>query len=810
MFPPITQFSFPFNAHWRTLSPMAKPAGRNSRNNARDRRRPIVAVALGVAVIASVLAIFLNVHRYEPLASVGTRADNRSNDKPDFSGYGGSASCRECHEEAFAMWSTSHHGLAERPIQSAIDRNAFDPVRSFPHGTQTSDLRWTNDAATVTSIGLSGKPETHAIVRVIGEDPLRQYLVSFPGGRFQALEAAYDPRSNQWFNVYGNEDRRPGEWGHWTGRGMNWNFMCASCHNTRLRRNYDEATDTYHTTMAESTVGCEACHGPLKAHNDWQKQFGKSGRKDPTLTTFSREQTLDYCGACHARRTELTGDFKPGDRFADHFELTIVDRTERYYADGQVREEDYEYASFLGSRMHSRGVYCLDCHNPHSAKTFLPGNFLCLRCHNGSYTNAPVINPATHSHHKVHGFDTNGAMAGIVDLTKYQPNSIKETGGECVNCHMPQTVYMQRHWRHDHGFTIPDPLLTKQFGIPNACNRCHQDKDADWSIRYCAEWYGAKMERPTRQRAQLIARAQQGETAVREELLAFLRQEESPYWRAVELGLLEPWAARPDVIAALRRGLEDTNALVRLTAAHALEPAVSSLAPGVVDALHRPLNDPVRGVRLAAEWSLRSTLGPVSGPANELRLYLDQNADEPAGQLQKGSYFLSRNDPTNALPHLQKAVAWDPYSPPLHQQLASAFSALNRPQDAVDTLKEACRLAPRDAESHYQLGLALNELGDRNGVIDQLTRAVELDPRHARAWYNLGLARNAAGQTDAALQSLSRAEALDPEDARIPYARATILLSGGWTREALAAVKRSLAINPSYTEAQQLLQALSR
>ena len=46
-----------------------------------------------------------------------------------------------------------------------------------------------------------------------------------------------------------------GEWGHWTGRGMTWNFMCASCHNTRLRKNYQESSDTYKTAMAEMGVG---------------------------------------------------------------------------------------------------------------------------------------------------------------------------------------------------------------------------------------------------------------------------------------------------------------------------------------------------------------------------------------------------------------------------------------------------------------------------------------------------------------------------------------------------------------------------
>ena len=65
---------------------------------------------------------------------------------------------------------------------------------------------------------------------------------------------------------------------------------------------------------------------------------------------------LDYCGPCHARRSELTSDFKPGDDFLDDHELTIVDYSETYYADGQIHEEDYEYASFLSSN-HSGGKF---------------------------------------------------------------------------------------------------------------------------------------------------------------------------------------------------------------------------------------------------------------------------------------------------------------------------------------------------------------------------------------------------------------------------------------------------------------------
>lgn len=250
-----------------------------------------------------------------------------------YAGYRGSASCRECHAEAYDLWAASHHGHAERPPRAELDGEAFDPLRTFRHGTQTTSVRLAGSHFQIATVGLSRQPETQIVARVIGHDPLRQYLVAGDGGRFQTMEASYDPLRQEWFNVYGQEDRQPGEWGHWTGRGMNWNDMCAGCHNTRVRKNYDPTSDRYHTTMAETTVGCEACHGPLGAHDEWQHRLGKSGRPDPTIRKLSRQRVMDNCGSCHARRSELTGDFKPGDDFLDEHELTIVEQP-----DGRVRE----------------------------------------------------------------------------------------------------------------------------------------------------------------------------------------------------------------------------------------------------------------------------------------------------------------------------------------------------------------------------------------------------------------------------------------------------------------------------------------
>ena len=144
-----------------------------------------------------------------------------------FAAYAGSVSCESCHAEEFLAWADSHHRHAER-LPDATDEKAFTP-RTFLHGTQKTSMRETNGYYKMISAGLHGTNETFLVQRILAENPLCQMLVAFPGGRWQATEVAFDPRSNEWFNVFGAENRQPGEWGHWTGRGMNWNSLCATC-----------------------------------------------------------------------------------------------------------------------------------------------------------------------------------------------------------------------------------------------------------------------------------------------------------------------------------------------------------------------------------------------------------------------------------------------------------------------------------------------------------------------------------------------------------------------------------------------------
>jgi tetratricopeptide (TPR) repeat protein len=379
---------------------------------------------------------------------------------------------------------------------------------------------------------------------------------------------------------------------------------------------------------------------------------------------------------------------------------------------------------------------------------------------------------------------------------------------------MPETTYMQRHARRDHGFTIPDPLLTKEHNIPNSCNRCHADKTADWALEACNKWYGDKMNRPTRTRAEWVAQARVGTAGAHTNLLKMLAEEKNPFWRAVAVNLLRGSIREPGVLVALQAAAKDPSDLVRGMAARSLganEPDRSGpntlTPPGVLPP--ELLDDPSRSVRIDAAWGLRRTIDPDSRAGSELLHYLDFNRDQPTGLTQWATYLEDRGDGPGALAAFKLAVDWDHGSAPLRSNYAIALSMAGRQEEAVNQLSEAVKLAPREAQLRYTYALALNEVNRAAEARTQLEQAVQLDPQFGRAWYNLGLARNAANEPQPALEALARAEALDPQNAEAPYAAATILAHLQRFHEAADAAQRALKIDPNYREAADLLRMLS-
>jgi tetratricopeptide (TPR) repeat protein len=440
--------------------------------------------------------------------------------------------------------------------------------------------------------------------------------------------------------------------------------------------------------------------------------------------------------------------------------------------------------------MQHAGVRCVDCHDPHSNKNIVAGNQLCMNCHTAprnDFPTAPVIDPVAHSHH---GADS--------------------TGNQCVSCHMPVTVYMQRDPRHDHSFSIPDPRLTKEFGVPNACNRCHTDKDVDWTIDAYQKFYGGKPDRPSRTRALLVANARRGNPAAREGLIKLLDTEPVPAWKATVCHLLARWVNDPTTARALVRQITNENPMVREAAVRALGHLVRSNDEAVRSTLQPLLEDPVRSVRIAAAWALCDKLDLTTRAGRELVHMLDINADQPTGRMQLSQFTMRRGDTPAAIRQMRKAIQWDPNSPPFHHDLAILLSTSGDTPGAVTSLKEAIRLDPENPEYPYKLALALSELGSNNEALAALEKTVKLDPGYARAWYNLGLAYSGANRPAQAIAALRQGEAADASDSAIPYARATIHARLGQKQDAIQAAATALQLRPDFQEARELLQALAR
>ena len=108
--------------------------------------------------------------------------------------------------------------------------------------------------------GPDGAPHDYEIAYTFGVSPLQQYLIAFPGGRYQALGIAWDSRPKEqggqrWFPLYPGQTLRAGDNLHWTGRDQTWNYQCASCHSTNLKKNYDLAADSYATRWTDRLRG---------------------------------------------------------------------------------------------------------------------------------------------------------------------------------------------------------------------------------------------------------------------------------------------------------------------------------------------------------------------------------------------------------------------------------------------------------------------------------------------------------------------------------------------------------------------------
>jgi tetratricopeptide (TPR) repeat protein len=730
----------------------------------------------------------------------------------------GSDACAGCHQAEARLWQSSHH---KRAMDHATDQSVLGDFNNSTfeyHGVRSRFFRQ-GQKYLVETDGADGKLATFEVKYTFGVDPLQQYLVEFPDGRIQALSLAWDSRpehqgGQRWFHLYPDEEIKHDDILHWTGLNQNWNFMCAECHSTGVRKNYDAAEDRFATSWSEISVGCEGCHGQGSRHVAWAHArqswwpFGKSeSRSEGLLVRFNERQDVRWsrdpatgnpirslrpvlnrkevetCGLCHARRAEFSEDWIPGRPLADTHAVALLAHR-LYQADGQALDEVYNYGSFKQSLMFAAGVTCSDCHEPHAAKLRLPDDGVCLQCHSERYA------AATHHHHE--------------SMTP---------APSCASCHMPTRTYMVVDRRHDHSLRVPRPDLSEKLGTPNACNDCHTDKPAAWAASAVAQWFG-----PNREGFQNYGEAFHAawtDQADAGRLLAAVAADPdtSVFARASALAELAPHLDA-STIKLSRAGLSDPDPLVRIAALGMLESApVGRLWP-LVSPL---LSDPSRGVRIEAAVLL-APMPTASQPAAD-RAAFDRaaaefvaaqrlNADRPESRSALANFYVQRGHTAEAETEYKAALRLSPHFLVAAINLADLYRRLGRDDEGVAVLRAAIEATPQDAGTHHALGLALSRLKRPEEALGELGRAAELDPQRARYAYVYAVALHSAGRGGEAASVLKDSLDKHPGDRDTLQALVAFNRDAGDIRAALDYARRLAEVAPGDRDLAALIESL--
>ncbi len=743
-------------------------------------------------------------------AAAGTQT-NGSNGRhaPEFVG---SATCAACHAQEHADWQTSQHHAAMQVATEQTVLGNFENASFTKDGVETTFFK-KDGKFWVRTDGPDGKLEDFEIRYTFGIAPLQQYLVALPGGRYQALGIAWDARPKEdggqrWYHLYPDQALKSGDPLHWTGIDQNWNYQCAWCHATNLQKNYDAKSRTFQTTWSELGAGCESCHGPASDHVAWAT-LGEPAREDKGLLVRFDERRgvtwqmggngqasrsvprttakeIEVCATCHARRQQFSSDPASLASLTDAFRPATLDAG-LYHADGQQRDEVFNYSSFIQSKMHAAGVTCSDCHNPHSGKLRQTGNAVCGQCH------APEKFDSGAHHH--HGEGT--------------------AGSRCTACHMPATTYMGVDARHDHSMRVPRPDRSILLGTPNACTMCHAGKTATWARDAIKGWYpnpkpGAQ---DFAEAFDLADRGAPGGSA------ALLKVASSPMSSAI---------ARASALARLGRAPSADALDLAIQSLKIEDPMVRNAAISIIavaDAATRAkalaplLRDPSRLVRMDAARALagqpETMLSGDGRAAFEAALseYVDAqkyNAERPEEQTNLAGLYRDQGRVEEARAAYRTAIGLDPTFVAASISLADLERLQGNERGAEEVLRAAVTANPSSGPAQHALGLSLIRQKRAADAMSPLAEAARIAPEDPRFSYVFAVALHDTGRAGEARDVLKNTLARHPYDREVLTALISYEMEVAQFSTALEYAERLLELEPGNSEVAAFVERLRR
>jgi predicted CXXCH cytochrome family protein len=696
--------------------------------------------------------------------------------------------CQACHSSQVQDWQGSHHHLA---MQLASAETVLADFTAAPLHTpaETTVFKRKGEEFWVTLPGADGQPADFKVAYTFGVSPLQQYLLALPGGHLQALGAAWNVEQQQWFHLYPQVDHRDPL--HWSGAQQNANAMCIECHTTGFERRFDSQTNSFSSRWQALGVGCQSCHGPASNHLLWAADpqgFGTTGRGLPVnLKDAGNHTEVETCARCHSRRAALEVGYHAANRLYDDYQPSLL-AAGVYEVDGKIQDEVFEYGSFTQSRMHTAGVRCSDCHNPHSTELRARGDAVCTQCHNPS-------GQAIRSDIRM-----GGLQAKDYQSPAHHHHPVDSPGAQCQSCHMPGRYYMGNDLRHDHSFSRPNPRQALELGHSDACLGCHQQDETGKIVEQFKAWYGEPAPADGGY-AQALFSARKGRAGAAAALYAQLARTDLPGLRKATLLAELPQYPTPQAGQILVAALRHPDPVVRLAAIEVV--GALTTPEQQVPALGPLLNDPRRAVRLAATWQLAQLPPALHQGLPRWPAVLADYEQAQRAQLDRAEALTNlaalyqvtqRADQVESSLHL--ALQRNPNFHPARLMLAQWLEAQGQAGQGIALLHESTANYPEEASLYHALGLALVRSGQRQEALAALRQAYELAPENRDYAYVLAVALHDAGQVEAALTLLRAQLVLAPANRTLRMALISYLRESGAIQQANALFAELASLNP--------------
>jgi tetratricopeptide (TPR) repeat protein len=386
------------------------------------------------------------------------------------------------------------------------------------------------------------------------------------------------------------------------------------------------------------------------------------------------------------------------------------------------------------------------------------------------------------------------------------------TGAECTQCHMPGRSYMGIDYRPDHSFRLPRPDLSLKLGVPNACNRCHQDKSNQWADEFITKWYG-----PGRRGhyGPVIDAGRKYQPGADEDLGRLAADPLYPVIaRATALSLLGAYPTA-ETSAAYELALADDEALIRRTAVDRLNTADLKKQTALLAAM---LYDSVKAVRIEAARRL-AEIPKLQLNGRQKKRYqsalleyqesMEYSADFAFARYNLGNLYANLDQPAKAIDHFRGAIRIDNQFYPAKVNLAMLFNQMGRTDETEALLREVVGAHPELYEVQYSLGLLLAEKKKYREAAGHLEIAANGMPGRARVRYNLGLLLQHLKRDMEAEAALLGALEIEPHNLDYLYAAADHYLKRGKLLKARDVAKQMIEKHPRNSVGHDILNFIN-